>query len=265
MRCKSRPGGRRDGQAGRVTYCRRRPLASACNTTESVQFTALANQTAIVRDGLPAIISRKSRSIVLVRPAGRGTRTGGRPVFIVAATNPTRQPFDLHVSDITVSQLTSSGVSTPLPVIPYEQLASEERNREIAAALLVGVSAAANSYSAASAGYGSANGTVYTPNGASTFHASYYDPTAAAIAQSNAAEQNEAMIAGTIEAGQRNMATLENGVLKDNTIMPGEWIGGQVHVSAPVSKSGQPKTYTITITIAGEVHSIEVTQGQAKQ
>ena len=47
-------------------------LASACNTTESVQFTALANQTAIVRDGLPAIISRKSWSIVLVRPAGRG-------------------------------------------------------------------------------------------------------------------------------------------------------------------------------------------------
>ena len=240
-------------------------LTGACNATDSVQFSALANQSAMVRDGIPALMSRKTKSIVLVSPAERGMRTGGRPVFIVAATNLTKQPFDLHVSDIEVSQETSDGVVTALPVIPYEQLASEERNREIAAALLTGVAVAANSYSAAHAGYENVNGMVYTPNGASTFHASYYNPTAAAIAQSNANDLNGAMIASTVEAGQRNMETLQHAVLKDNTIMPGEWVGGQVHISPPIAESGKPKTYTIRITIAGETHTIAVTQDQTKQ
>ena len=43
------------------------------------------------------------------------------------------------------------------------------------------------------------------------------------IAQNNAAVQNEAMFAATIEKGQRNMAALEQTVIKDNTLMPGEW------------------------------------------
>jgi hypothetical protein len=34
---------------------------------------------------------------------------------------------------------------------------------------------------------------------------SIHDPTAAAIAQSNAAAQNDAMIASTIEAGRKNL------------------------------------------------------------
>jgi len=46
------------------------------------------------------------------------------------------------------------------------------------------------------------------------------------IAQNDAAVQNEAMIAATVETGQRNMAALEQAVIKDNTLMPGEWYGG---------------------------------------
>jgi hypothetical protein len=218
-------------------------LTGGCATTESVHFNALANQTAIVNDGHPAIISRKSGSIVLVRSADRGMQTGGRPVFIVEAINLTREPIDLLMSNIVVSQLTSDGVSTTLPVISFEQLASEERNREIAAALLVGVSAGVNSYSAAHAG----------------------NPIAVAFAQSDAREQNEAMIANTIEAGERNMTALENVVLKDNTIMPGGRVGGVVHISPPLRESGQPETYTISVTLAGEVHTVAVTQGASAQ
>jgi hypothetical protein len=42
------------------------------------------------------------------------------------------------------------------------------------------------------------------------------------IAQSNAAVQNETMIAATVETGQRNVPVLEQSVIKDNTLMPGE-------------------------------------------
>jgi hypothetical protein len=236
-------------------------VVAGCNSLEAVQFAPSPNQSAIVRDGVPAIVSRKNSSIVMISPAKRGEPSNGRLIFVVAVTNLSKQPFDFHVSDISATQITSDGSVVALQVIPYEQLANEERNREVAAAVLTGLAAGANSYSAAYAGYGHANGAVYTPNGTATFTSTYYDPTAAAVAQANASAQNEAMISNTIETGQRNMAALEHSVLKDNTVMPGEWVGGQVHISPPVS-GGQPKRYTIAVNLAGDAHQVEVIQGQ---
>ena len=61
-------------------------------------------------------------------------------------------------------------------------------------------------------------------------------PAAAAIAQSNANAQNAEMISATIERGQANMAMLERAVIKDNTLLPGEWYGGQLHIAPLVSQ-----------------------------
>ncbi|SDR64232.1 hypothetical protein SAMN05519103_09558 [Rhizobiales bacterium GAS113] len=231
-----------------------------CASPEAVRFSAQADQTAIVRDGSPAIISRKKTSIVLVKPASRQMEAGRRPVFVVAATNLTSQPMDLKIENITVGQELGDGTTRPLPVVTYDQLVTEERTRQVVGALLVGAAAAANSYSASRAGYGTIHGTAYTPHGISNVTMNYYDPTAAAIAQVNASSQNEALIAGVIERGQQNLATLENSVLKDNTVMPGEWIGGQVYFSPPQGEMGQPKHYAIAISLGGEVHTVEVTQ-----
>ena len=235
-------------------------LLCGCNSLETVQFTPSFNQTAIVRDGVQAIVSRRDHSIVLVRPALRGEPSTGRVIFVVAVSNLTRQPIDFHVADISALQMAADGSQTALDIIPYEQLANEERSREVAAAVFTGLAAGANAYSASRAGYGSTYGTVYTPGGPAAFSGTYYSPTAAAIAQVNASAQNEAMIANTIETGQRNMAELQRFVLKDNTLMPGEWIGGQVHISPPYSQSGQAKKYTISINVAGDLHQVEVLQ-----
>jgi hypothetical protein len=71
------------------------------------------------------------------------------------------------------------------------------------------------------------------------------------------------MIATTDEAGQRNMAALEQTVVKDNTLMPGEWYGGQLHFAPlPEQDSGQ-KTYTIVITVRSDRHVIDIAQGPA--
>ncbi|UPT83833.1 hypothetical protein HAP41_0000025820 [Bradyrhizobium barranii subsp. apii] len=91
----------------------------------------------------------------------------------------------------------------------------------------------------------------------------FYSPTAAAIAQGNAAAQNDAMIAATVETGQRNMAVLEQSVIKDNTLMPGEWYGGQLHIAPPTDQGGAQKSYTIVITVGGDRHVIDVAQGPA--
>lgn len=75
--------------------------------------------------------------------------------------------------------------------------------------------------------------------------------------------QNDAMISATVESGQRNMAVLEQSVIKDNTLMPGEWYGGQLHLAPPVDQAGAPKSYTIVITVGADRHVIDVSQGPA--
>lgn len=141
-----------------------------------------------------------------------------------------------------------------MPIVTYEMLVQEEKNRQVAAAILTGVAAAGNSYNASPARYG----TYTTPSGQT---GTFYSPTANAIAQGNAAPQNEAMIATTIEAGQRNMAVLEQAVIKDNTLMPGEWYGGQLHIAPPTDQGGAQKSYTLVITVGSDRHVVKIVQG----
>jgi hypothetical protein len=73
-----------------------------------------------------------------------------------------------------------------MQVVTYEMLVQEEKNRQVARAILTGLAAGANAYSASQAGYG----TYTTPNGRT---GAFYSPTAAVITQNNAAFQNDAM------------------------------------------------------------------------
>ena len=62
----------------------------------------------------------------------------------------------------------------PIKIVTYEMLAQEEKNRQIASAILVGVARAGNTYSASRAGYGS----YTTPSGRT---GTFYSPTANVI------------------------------------------------------------------------------------
>jgi hypothetical protein len=101
---------------------------------------------------------------------------------------------------------------------------------------------------------------VAGPGGVATVNTTGYSPAAAAIAQSNAAAQNDAMISATIARGQANLATLERAVIKDNTLFPGEWYGGQLHLQ-PLADSGNTKTYRIVLNVGADRHEIEIAQG----
>jgi hypothetical protein len=229
-------------------------LAGCVTNTDTVQFrSSNPNQQAMMRDGQPALVSRQKNSLVLVRPASRQLQSNGRPVFVVGINNLSRGPIDFRVAQVGAMQRVGASES-PIQIVTFEMLQQEEKNRQIASAILVGVAGAANSYSASRAGYGS----YTTPSGR---HGTFYSPTAAAIAQNNAAVQNEAMFSATIEQGQQNMAQLEQAVIKDNTLMPGEWYGGQLHLAPPADQAGGQKAYSIVIVVGGERHVIEVAQG----
>ncbi len=211
-------------------------LTGCVTNGETVQFhSSSPTQQAMMRDGQPALVSRQKNSVVLVRPASRQLQANGRPVFIVGINNLGKTPIDFRVAAVDVSQKVGEQ-EFPMQVVTYEMLVQEEKSRQVVMAILTGVAGAANSYSASRAGYGS----YTTPKGG---HGTFYSPTAAAIAQGNAAAQNEAMFAATIERGQQNMAQLEQSVIKDNTLMPGEWYGGQLHISPPTTPpSGNQKS-----------------------
>jgi hypothetical protein len=225
-----------------------------CASNETVQFKpSNPQQQAMMRDGQPALVSRQKTSLVLVRPASRQLKANGRPVFVVGINNIGKTPVDFRVAQVEVTQHVG-GSDYAMQIVTYEMLVQEEKNRQLAAAILTGVAAAGNAYSASRAGYGS----YTTPSGRT---GTFYSPTAAAIAQNTAAAQNDAMIGATIENGQRNMAVLEQSVIKDNTMMPGEWYGGQLHLAPLADQESAQKSYTIVITVGSDRHVVEVAQG----
>jgi hypothetical protein len=231
-------------------------LSGCVTNNEAVQFgTSNPQQQAMMRDGQPALVSRQKNSLVLVRPASRQLQANGRPVFVVGINNFSRGPIEFRVAQVEANQRVGAS-EYPMQVVTFEMLQQEEKNRQVASAILIGVAGAANAYSASRAGYGS-----YTTLGGRT--GTFYSPTAAVIAQNNAAVQNEAMFAATVERGQQNMVQLEQAVIKDNTLMPGEWYGGQLHLAPPTDQGGGQKAYSIVIMVGSDRHVIEVAQGPA--
>src|ERR1700761_8886241 len=97
----------------------------------------------MMRDGQPALTSRQKSSLVLVRPASRQLQANGRPVFVVGINNIGRQPVDFRVAQVEVLQHVG-GSDYTIPVVTYEMLVQEEKNRQVAMAILTGVAAAGN-------------------------------------------------------------------------------------------------------------------------
>lgn len=238
-------------------------LCVGCVTTETVRFVPRAAQDSLTRDGVAGIVSRGKDSLVMVWPAARRFAAGGRPTFVVGLNNLGRSPIEFRVADISVNQIAGEQV-TALKIYTYDELVAEERSRQVAAAILAGVAAGANAASASYAGRYNSTSTIYGPNGRTYIvNTSGYSPTAAAIAQSDAAARNEAMISATIERGQQNLAALERAIIKDNTLLPGEWYGGQLVLSPPESQTGG-KTYSIVVRAGSDVHEIGVVQSEAR-
>ncbi len=186
-----------------------------------------------MRDGQSALVSRQKNSLVLVRPASRQIASGGRPVFVVGINNISPNPVNFMVSQVDAMQMVGAQ-AYPMQVITYEVLVQEERNAQVGRAILAGLAAGAKAYWSFTGGHGR-----YTTSSGPT--GTFYSLTATANAQNRAAYQNDALISATIEEGQANLANLEQGVIKDNTLMPGEWYGGQLHLAPPADAPGGSK------------------------
>jgi hypothetical protein len=59
------------------------------------------------------------------------------------------------------------------------------------------------------------------------------------------------MISSAVEAGHRNLVNLEQTVIKDDTLLPGEWYGGTMQFDAPSGNAA--KNYNITVQIGDDI------------
>jgi hypothetical protein len=215
----------------------------------------------MTRDGQPALVSQKKNSVVMIRPALRHFSNGGRPVFVVAIHNVAKEPLEFRVHDIAVTQVAGS-TAVPLKVFSYEDLAEEEQTKQVIAALLGGAAAGADVALASRAGYRTHTTTVNGPGGSHTFQTTSYNPTTAVAAQNRALRRDSRLIKTAIRQSDANLAALERDVLKDDTLMPGEWYGGTITLEplADAADSTGPKHYAIAMTVGPDHHEIDVVQ-----
>ncbi len=236
-------------------------ICAGCVTIERVQFQAQIDQKTTVRDGNPSIVSEKPTSIVIVRPASRQFQSDARPIFVIAMHNRGSSSQDFWVQNVQVTQ-SVNGKSERLKVFSFEELVQEENFRQFLAEASARSRAQRNYSAASQAGFVKSNSTVQTPSGALKVQTTVFNPVAAAIAQERADAENRRLIAATIERGQENLAQLEADVIKDNTLLPGEWYGGQLHIQPLVSTESNVKIYTISIQIGADRHDIQISQAK---
>jgi hypothetical protein len=231
---------------------------------ETVRFAAGPAQRAITRDGQPALISQRQSSLVMIRPAARRMESGERPVFVVALRNLTGKPLEFRLRDVAAMQV-AGNASVPLQVFTYDELVEEERSRQIGEAVLAGFVAGASTALAAQEGTRTRTTTVESPEGSYSYETTTYSRYRATRAMSREVGGNARMFRGLVREGDAALDALERDTLKDNTLLPGEWYGGLLHIQPPAeagaaSGAGAAKSYTIALAVGPDRHEIAVVQ-----
>jgi hypothetical protein len=236
-------------------------LIAGC-ASQKIELSAAPGQNAIIRDGIPALVSKK-KNIVMLRPNKTLLKGNPRPAFTVAVRNLGNKPETLLESNITARQ-TIDGKQVAMRVYRYDELVQEEQTRQAWQAFGVALSGAARAMNAANAGYVQTTGTVHGYGAYGPTYANYsattYDPLRAQLAQNVANAETQSDIANLQAQGEQNLAALEHTILKDNTVMPGEWVGGTIVLDPPAYSGKAPKSYTITVDFGGEQHEFQVAQ-----
>jgi hypothetical protein len=238
-------------------------LSAGCSS-QKIKLAASPGQESIVRDGVPALVSKK-RNLVMLKPNTQVLKGNARPAFTVAVRNHGTQPITLLETNITAIQ--SGDRTEPLKVHRYAELVSEEETRQAVAAFGAALAGAGRAMSASQAGYVHTTGNVnaYGTYGSSygTYSATTYDPLRAQLAQQSANAQTANEFDQLRHEGEQNLSSLQQTILKDNTVLPGEWYGGYIVLDQPTKATQGPTNYSIRVEFDGEIHEFNISQEQS--
>jgi hypothetical protein len=223
--------------------------ASAAKFSMSLQPSV--QQSSRMQNGIAAVDDSTSGSSVrLIQPEGDLKKRGTLRVLLM---NQSAKAFDFGSEN--VSGHLADG--TPIAIIPYEQLAREERSRErwrafgaALASMNSGRYSATANYNGSS--FGSIGSTSYSGFSSGTATVSGYDPTAAAIENRRIFDNVASANAVSREALQANIRT--------TTVDPQQTFGGSVTFELPksVQQAASDVPATFVVTISGEQHIFNV-------
>lgn len=235
-------------------------ILSGCASTDRISLVADHSQHSIVRDGVPALISAKTH-VVMLRAGAAAIDSKSRPSFVIAVLNRSGKPQDLRVQNIKAEMIDPE--SRPIHIYSYEELVAEEETRQAVAAVGAALQGISSSMAAANAGHRQTYGTYSGSYGTyGTYSGTTYDHGAAMAAQRAAEAETSANFAAIQAHGERNLAALQSTILKDNTVLSGEWVGGYVVMGTPEKSGNDSVRYRINVHFGGEHHSFEITQSE---
>jgi hypothetical protein len=241
---------------------------SACATNDRVSLVADKDQQSLTRNGVSALISRK-KNLVMLRPVSKTMRSSARPAFVVAIRNMGNAPLELRVAGLRAELVTGKARNLAMRIYSYEQLVAEAEDDRNTRLFLAALGGAASAMSAANAGYtqttghysGSSYG-AYPGSFSGTYSATTYDPYRAQAAQQAASAQTAANIDAIQAEGEANLAMLERTVIKDHTLLPGEWFGGSIVLEAPQKTEAGRAEYLITVALGGDDYTFRAAQAE---
>jgi hypothetical protein len=230
----------------------------------TMQLSAGPQQTSRMQSGIAAVDDTAATSSVRLVQAEDDVRK--RSSIELLVMNHGDKPFNFGPENVSAKLADGTSVA----IITYEQLVHEEKHREMWAAIAVGLGAAANSISAANAGYysgtahysgssfGSVGGTSYSATSYGSASVSGYNAGQAQLAQSVANAENQANFDRLVSQNAGNMQALK-AYMRTTTVDPQQMFGGSVMFELPKeardSKADVPVTFVITIN--GEEHKFD--------
>ena len=149
-----------------------------------------------------------------------------------------------------------------LHIFNHAELVDEVESRRRTAMVLTAISGAAGAMSASQAGYSQTTGS-YTRssaygNSSGTYTATTYNPAMAQAAADANSYRTASNMASIEDQAQLALSRLQNDIIKDHTLMPGEWHGGVLVLDAPEKSQSNAAEYAITIRYDGEEHAFSV-------
>jgi len=231
-------------------------LLQGCATTLRLDPQALDGQQEVFQEGVEAIISTK-KALVAIRPSTNTYSSEVRPTFVVTVLNGTEEPFNFSTEDV---QVFVDG--QPQKVFTYDELVAEVKRRQAWAAFAAALSGAAQSMSAANAGYtynsGTYNAYAYDNYGNTAYgYGSYsgytYNAAAAQQAQAAANAQTQANMRAIRNQTEQSLNALSATMLKKTTVLPHAWHGGYVTIDK-IPNADKPHDIRVVVRAAGEEH-----------
>lgn len=240
-------------------------MCAACAPAkDTFSLVAAGGQEALVRDGVPGLVSSKRHTVVL-RPLSAEQISNDRPRFVIAILNRGRRPSTFLTSTIEVDAVKPH--KRRLKVYSHSELVAEVEAKRNTGIFISALAGAAGAVSASRAGYSHTTGAISQtgPYGTSfgSYSATTYNPAVAQMAANANADRTAGNMAAIEGQAQAALAQLQTTILKDHTIMPGEWHGGVIVVDEP-EKGDTGAEYTLSLSFEGEQHSFHVAQNQRR-